>query len=101
MPTSLRTPLARPTFCVTAVVPAAADDEGGPGVSGRTGGAGGDSDADQPRKRKSVRFEDYDHDDQAFEDLMKMQEVGAGAGSLQQPSPAQGGRAGGQGKRPR
>jgi hypothetical protein len=84
--------------CKPCCGPAAADEEVGPGVSGRTG-AGGESDADQPRKRKSVRFEDYD--DQAFEDLMKMQEVGAGAGSLQNPPPAQGGRAVGLGKRPR
>lgn len=60
--------------------PAAADgeEEAGPGVSGRTGEAGGESDGggtDQPRKRKAVRFEQYD--DKAFEDLMRMQEVRA------------------------
>lgn len=54
----------------------AADDEGGPTASGRTG-AGADSDGGdgepRERKRKAVRFEQYD--DQAFEALMKMQEV--------------------------
>jgi hypothetical protein len=71
--------MSRHRLCLC-VCPAAADgeEEAGPGASGRTGNeaAGGESDGggtDQPRKRKAVRFEQYD--DKAFEDLMRMQEV--------------------------
>lgn len=57
---------------------AADEEEAGPGASGRTGAGadsdGGGTDQAKERKRKAVRFEQYD--DQAFEELMRMQEVG-------------------------
>jgi hypothetical protein len=64
--------------CVLTAAPCAADEEeAGPGASGRTGAAadsdGGGTDQPKERKRKAVRFEQYD--DQAFEELMRMQEV--------------------------
>lgn len=52
------------------------EEEAGLGASGRTGAAadsdGGGTDQPKERKRKAVRFEQFD--DQAFEELMRMQE---------------------------